>query len=54
MNDQIFKNLPLTISFSLNFENPPNISIKSPLFLFYNVYKEKMCTIEIEDGRNAP
>ena len=23
------------------------------LFLFYNVYKEKMFTIEIEDGRNA-
>ena len=24
------------------------------LFLFYNVYKEKTFTIEIEDGREAP
>ena len=24
------------------------------LFLFYNVYKENMFTIEIEDGREAP
>ena len=24
------------------------------MFLFYNVYKEKMCTIEIENGHEAP
>ena len=24
------------------------------LFLFYNVFKEKMFTIQIEDGREAP
>ena len=31
-----------------NFENPRNY------FLFYNVYKENMFTIEIEDGQEAP
>ena len=45
--------------FSLNFENPQKISFYKIrdiflLFLFYNVYKEKMFTIEIEDGREAP
>ncbi len=30
---------------ALNFENPRNFR----LFLFYNVYKEKMLTVEIED-----
>ena len=40
MDDQNFKNYPPNkIWFSLNF-----------LFLFYNVYKEKMITIIIEDG----
>ena len=46
-----------TIRFSINFKNPRNIFTKSAkfcLFLFYNIYKEKMFTIEIEDGRESP
>ena len=31
-----------------------NISELFVLFLFYNVHKEKMLTIEIGDGREAP
>ena len=29
-------------------------SATSLLFLFYNVYNDKMFTVEIEDGREAP
>jgi len=56
MEDQTSKNLPPT-KFNLHkilkiqefcFENPQS------LFLFYNVYKEKMFTIEIEDGHEVP
>ena len=42
-------------SILLNFENPRhfyNIRKLFWFFLFYNVYKEKMFTIEIEDGPN--
>ena len=44
------------IWFPLNFENPLNFFIKSANFfvLFYNVYKEIMITIEIEDVREPP
>jgi len=44
------------IPFSLNVENHKIYLIKSAIFglyLFYNVYKEKMFTIEIEDVRFA-
>ena len=36
---------------SLNFKKILELLV---LFLFYNVYKEKMFTIKIEDGREAP
>jgi len=42
-------------SIFINFENPAkNVFIRFCLFLFYNVFKEKMFTIEIEDGCEAP
>ena len=51
MDDQIFKN-----SILKNFENPrfffSIIRKLLILFLSYNVYKEKMFTIEIEDRRD--
>ena len=51
MDDRIFKNLPLT---KFDFGKICK-SIKFVcLFLFYNVFKEKMFTIEIEDGCEAP
>ena len=48
MDDRNFKNVPLTKLYFKNFKS----SIFC-LFLFYNVYKEKIFTIEIEDGREA-
>ena len=45
------------IRFLLNFENQRIFFFLNPrtfLFLFYNVYKEKMFTIEIEDGAKRP
>ena len=52
-----FKKLPFNkIRLSLNFENTRIFFINplTLLLLFYNVYKEKMFTIQIEDGREAP
>ena len=46
MDDRIFKNLLQT---KLDFENSKIHDIFC-LFLFYNVYKENMFTIEIEDS----
>ena len=61
MNDKIFKNLDLKTSLFETFVTPRNFFLKSTkiffksakifLFLFYNVYKEKMLTIENEDKR---
>ena len=54
MDDRIFKDLPVT---KLNFHQILKIheiflkSANIVLFLFYNVYEEKMYTIEIEDRR---
>ena len=45
------------IRFPLNFENPRNFYMKSAnfvLFRFYNVFKDTIFTVEIEDGREAP
>ena len=57
MGDRICKN---SLKQNLTFENfkYPRISFYKihvifGLFLFYNVYKEKMLTIEIKDGREA-
>ena len=56
MNDQNFKNQPLTKLISFKFLKFTNFFHKiCKLFVvFYNVYKEKMITIEIEDGREPP
>ena len=50
MNDQNFKYLSSS-KFDLNFfcENPRIIFV-----LFYDVHKENMFTINLEDGREAP
>ena len=53
MNDQNFKYLSPS-KFDLheifeNFENPLNFFV-----LFYNVHKESMITVKIEDGQGAP
>ena len=54
----IFKNLPITKFDFEYFENPRNFLYKIGevfcLVFIYNVYKENMFTIEIEDGRKAP
>jgi len=51
MDDRIFKNLPLT---KFDFGKICKSMKFVCLFLFYNVFKEKMFTIEIEDGCEAP
>ena len=49
MDDRNFKNKPPTnFDFSLTFEIVQNFFLDYPI---YNVYKEKMFTIKIEDGR---
>ena len=57
-NNINFKNLPLTkFDFWKLWKSTKLFFIKSGksfvVFLFYNVYKEKMFTIEMEDGREA-
>jgi len=57
MDDQNFKNLPAKNSVFIKFLNIRVIFLYSAnffLFFFYNFYKEKMFTIKIEDGREAP
>ena len=53
MDDQHFKNQPPTKLDFENFENPKYFQ-KTAKFLFCNVYRKKMFTIRIEDGREAP
>ena len=56
MDDRIFKNVPVTKFDHWKFWKPWIffiISSKSVMFLFYNVYKENMFTIKIEDGREV-
>ena len=57
MFDRMFKNLNRNkIQFSINFQNPRFVleNLQIFLFLFYNVYKEKMFTIDKVYGREAP
>ena len=57
IDDRIFKKKFKENLIFKNFENPPlfcKIREIFCLFLFYNVHKESMFTIEIEDGREAP
>ena len=58
MNDLNFKYLSSSkFDFNENFENFENPKIFydiRELFLFYNVNKKNMFTIEVEDGRKAP
>ena len=56
MDDQNVQKLAsYKILFSLNFENPQNMFIKSANFFYVLqcIKKEKMFTIETEDGREA-
>ena len=60
MNDQNCKYLsPLKFDLHYifeNFENPPNFceNPQTIFVLFYDVHKENMFTINLEDGREAP
>ena len=47
----------VSVSLFVSDKRQNEIILQNPrtfLFLFYNVHKEKMFTIEIEDGREAP
>ena len=59
MEDQIIKNLPLTkfdfwkiLKSTIFLKNPQTICFV--LFLFYNIYKKNIFTIEMEDWRKVP
>ena len=54
MDDQDLKHLPPTKSYIfIKFWKSTKFFFKIRKLLFYNVYKEKILTIEIEDGREA-
>jgi len=54
MNDRIFENLLFNKIRFLIILKINEIFKKIRKFLFYSVFKEKMLTNEIEDGREAP
>ena len=56
MDDKIYKNLFLQSFIFENLENPRFVSMKSAIFFWFvfvsqYVYKKKILTIEMEDGR---